>query len=181
MPLLTVNYFSKKAQLKIQQMALVLVITMIFFGMIGVVFASIWFTSLADSARRAEENEAQKMVASLAGTPELIRTEGSEAVCSSCIDLQKALLLKTQSSYKKFWNFDYFQIVRVFPPPPKNNTECTLANFPDCDRVTITTSEFFGKTSQAHVTLVRFVPDKGGYFKREMGRVLISKNDTKYS
>ncbi len=50
----------------------------------------------------------------------------------------------------------------------------------DCDRITLVkTSEAYGKTSTAFVTLVHYVPDHGGYFKYEIGRIMISKKEPK--
>lgn len=167
-------------------MAFVLVITMIFFAMIGTVFVSIYLTSLRDTALRLEEEEARKTAAAISGAPELAYTFKGEGKCASCVDLEKALTLKSQSDYispsANFWNYDFFQIVRVYPPVPaaSKNKECDRMSPPNwnCDRITLVkTTQAYGQTSTAYVTLVHY--DSGGYFKYEIGRILISKKDPK--
>lgn len=163
--------------MKIQQMALVLVMTLILFSMIATVFATVWLTSLRDQARILGEKEAQKTAAAIAGTPELVFTASGSGTCSSCIDMEKALILKTNQAYisqtENFWNYDYFQIERIVPPAQKR--ECAPFNFPDCSTITLVSSPTYGKTATAYVTLVSYVPEKGGYFKYEIGRITVSK------
>jgi hypothetical protein len=180
---------SKGGQLKIQQMAFVLVITMIFFAMIATVFVSIWLTSLRDTALRLEEEEAKKTAAAISGAPELSYTFKGEGKCASCVDLEKALALKTQSEYisstnQNFWNYDFFQIERIYPqiPAAYRNKECVKMDVPnwDCGKITLVKStEGYGKTSTAYVTLVHYVPEQGGYFKYEIGRIFLSKKEPK--
>ncbi len=160
--------FSKKAQLKIQQMSFVLIAVMILFALTALIYLSIWLPNIQKKADVLKQQEAREIVRKFAGTPEFSFTSDSD--CSACVDLDKLLMIKTASSYRNFWNLDYLMVERIVPQG--TNVECTRANYPDCNRITIIKkTEDFGKTSDAFVTLVRYVPNEGGYFSYEIGRI----------
>jgi len=159
--------YSKKAQLKIQQMAFVIVILVIFFAMVTMIYLSFQLKSIETSADNLRKEEAIEIVRSLATTPEFLFSSTED--CLNCVDLDKILMLKINGDHKKFWNLDYLIVERVFPR--ESIKECTKANYPDCTYISIIpnkTSEFSSE-SKAFVTLVRWVPEKGGYFKHEVG------------
>ena len=167
---------SRKGQLKIQQMAFVLVIIMIFFAMVGMIFASLWFSSLKEKAKQLLEVEARQLARSISGAPEFAFTSSSD--CSSCIDLDKAFKLKDKPEYKKLWNIDYLKIERIYPSQTAQK-ECTsLADYPDnCNLITIVETTNYGAASTAYVALARWEPGstpEQGYFKYEIGKVYIS-------
>jgi hypothetical protein len=174
--------FSKRAQLKIQQMAFVLVAMMILFGLAGLIFLAITLTNLQGKARVFEENAQKETVQKLAGSPEFMFT--AEGDCSTCIDLDKLIQLKDfGSSYKEFWNVDYLRVERIYPEPD-SDSECEESNYfpedlvPHCKTVTLVKEPNYGSTGQAIVTLVRYVPDNPvGYFKYEIGRITFSEEN----
>lgn len=168
-----VNFIEKKAQMRIQQMAFILVLLILFFAIVATVFGIIWINYLRDQARLAAEENAWKMTRTISGTPELVFT--SRGLCSSCVDMEKVIVLKETDFFKKMHNLDYMRIERVYPRAPPG--ECRRANFPDCTNITLIDSQNYGATSTAFVTLVRFVPDKGGYFKYELGKIYISAKE----
>ncbi len=160
--------FSKKAQLKIQQMSFVLIAIMILLSIAALIFLSIWLPNIQKKADVLKQQEARELVRKFAGTPEFSFTSGSD--CSACIDLDKLLIIKNAPSYKNFWNLDYLMVERI--APQSTNAECTRTNYPDCNRLTIIKkTDDFGKTSAAFVTIVRYVPREGGYFTYEIGKI----------
>jgi len=160
---------SKKAQLKIQQMAFVLVALMIFFGLVALFYFSIWISGIEKSAVERTEQEAFQIALSITGSPEFIFTSSSD--CSSCIDLEKAASLD-KDKYKNLWNLDYLEIERVYPIPP-NKDECTPSNYPNCGKLTIISdsTKNIGSTSRVFVSLVR---RENGKFVYEMGKIKVS-------
>ena len=174
------NFFanSSRGQLKIQQMAFVLVAIMIFFGMAALFYFSISGANLQEKAKILRDNEARALVQKMAGSPELTFT--SEGDCESCIDLDKAIVLQSNKNYKDFWNIDYLEIERIYPANPE--TPCTTANYPNCNKIIfdeLTNQDNSpGAAWDAYVTLVRWVPaDPHGYFNYEIGKIRLSMEE----
>jgi hypothetical protein len=155
-----------KGQMKIQEMAFVLVAMMIFFGLVALIFSSINLNKLSKQSEGLRENDARELVRKISGTPELSFTA---TTCSNCIDIDKALVLKNQKAYYGFFNLDYMMIERVYP---SKKGECTIGNFPDCGRITIINSSGFLSAPYSYVSLCRYEGsiDKG-YYKCELGRI----------
>lgn len=163
-----VNY--SRGQMKIQEMAFVLVALMIFFAMVALVYFSIKLAGLKEDALSLREEQAKELVLKLAGTPEFSWTAFD---CGNCIDMDKAFLLKNRKTYKDFWSLDYLRIETVYPP---KNGECTESNYPDCNSITIVnkTSQY-GSPSLAFVALCRqeFL-GQSDYVRCEVGRIYAS-------
>ena len=160
---------SKRAQLKIQQMAFVLVAIIIFFAIVALLYFSISLSNLRKSASSLQEQEASELVRKLASTPEFSFTATD---CSNCIDLDKLLLLKSRQSYKEFWNLDFLKIEKLYPKTEK--LECEKANYPDCNEITIIDKKEFGSPQKAFVSLCRWEQAKGGYTKCGLGGIYAS-------
>ena len=157
---------SSKGQIKIQQMAFVLVAIIIFFAIVALFYLMFRVSNLKADAAIMQENEAKEMVQKLAGSPEFSWT-GSE--CSGCIDLDKILVLRERRSYKGFWNLDYLMIERVYPL--KGEGECTKANYPNCKTVTLVNSTSnYGIPLSAFVALCS-IEERGSFEKCELGKI----------
>jgi len=147
-------------------MAFMLVALIIFFAMIALVYFSISITSLQSKATELQDQEAKEIVRKLSGSAELAFTSSSD--CSSCLDLDKALMLKGLQQYEDFWNLDYLMIEKVHPSP--SDIECTKTNYPNCGKITIISKEGNIATKTAFVSLVRWDSSVDG-FKYELGRI----------
>lgn len=170
MEILAVNY--SKGQMKIQEMAFMLVALAIFFSLVAIIYFSISGANLRITAQNLQEEEAKEMVRKLAGSSELAFTSSSD--CNSCVDFDKALILKEiyLESYSGLWNFDYLMIEKI--SPDNSGEECTRFNYPDCGKITlIGKTENFGATSQAFVALARWDESTQRY-KYEFGRIHVS-------
>src|SRR3989339_44031 len=155
-----------RGQMKIQEMAFVLVAMMIFFGLVALIFASINMNKLNSQTAVLRENDARELIRKIAGNSELGFTA---MTCSNCIDVDKALVLKEQRAYSGFFNLDYLMIERVFP---SGKGECSIVNFPNCGTITIISSSGFLSAPYGYVSLCRYegTRDKG-YYKCELGRI----------
>src|SRR3989344_366257 len=99
-----------KGQMKIQEMAFVLVAIFIFFALVALLYFSIRLSGLRQSAQMSNDDQAREMVKKIASMPEFSSPE-----CDSCIDLDKALIVKNKVVYNNFWELDYLKIERVYP------------------------------------------------------------------
>lgn len=155
----------RKAQLKIQEMAFVLIGIMIFFAMVALVYFSIRLSGLREDVTIQREEEAMQLAQKLTGTPEF-----SWAGCANCIDLDKIFALKNRKTYSGFWNLDFFMIERLYPK--RNGAECVSGNYPECTKITlVNNTKYFGTPATSFATLCWFNPDKGGYIKCELGKI----------
>jgi len=162
-----VNYFNK-GQIKIQQMAFVLVALMIFFSLAALIYFAIYSSNIKETSIRLKQQEALEITRKLQGTPEFTFSQASD--CSSCIDFDKVLLLKNRPSYNNFWNLNYLMIEKISPPTPGG--ECTKTNYPNCNQTTIIPAKGDIETQSAFITLVRWVPEgSSGYYKYEFGKI----------
>ena len=158
-------------QLKIQQMAFVLVAFVILLALVGVFFVSIKTSSLKSDAGTIREEQAQEMVRKLAGTGEFAWTQDD---CASCVDLDKLMALKNRSSYEHLWgdSFALLRIKRIYPlPTMQEKVECTLGNYPACTEVTLLDRNKEYTSQEAFVALCHFEPQ--GYTKCELGRIVL--------
>lgn len=161
-----------RGQLKIQEMAFVLVAICVFFGIAALFFVTVNLGSVKQDVQDLNRENARQIVYQIASTPEFRwRDEG----CSGCIDELKILLVKEERGiYLPFWNIDYLAIESVYP---KNNEECTLSNYPNCGRITLANnSKYFGTPSTAFVSICRDekIESGGSYEKCELGRIYAS-------
>lgn len=155
----------KKGQMKIQEMAFVLIAIVIFFAMVALVFFAIRLSSLKTDVATEKEEGARELARKLADIPEF-----SWAECVGCVDADKVMALKDMPAYKKLWDLDYLVVERVYPN--RSTVECTLANYPDCSTITlINVTKDYGTPSSAFVALCSYEPLKGGYVKCELGRI----------
>lgn len=159
---------SSRGQMKIQQMAFMLVMIIIFFLLAGLVFFVFYFSSLQGSAETLREKEAREVVKSITGTPELAFTSSRD--CTQCIDLDKALILKTMiasGAYTNFWEIDYLVIEKIDGEPEK---ECTPVNYPECNKVTLIENDQYGLATSSFAALARWDEDMND-FRYEFGRI----------
>jgi hypothetical protein len=146
---LLVKHFSmdKKAQLKIQQMAFVLVAMMVFFGIVAIFYVTIKYSSIKENVGDLREEEVIEIVRKISGSPEFLWSDFED--CSSCIDLDKVFILKSRDSYKNFWQgISLLKVKRIYPV--YDGGECVSANYPECDEITLVEKE----NIQAHEAFV---------------------------
>ena len=127
-----------KGQLKIQQMAFMLIALILFFALVGMFFLTLQFSKIKESAGILEEKNALLLVTKLANSPEFSCGEsfGTEKV--NCIDSDKVMALRNNiGKYKDFWGVNNIKIRKIYPE--NQEKECTAGNYPNCDIIKIET------------------------------------------
>jgi hypothetical protein len=162
---------NSRGQLKIQQMAFVLVAMMIFFALVALFWVSLRSNTLENDVSTLREEEIIETVRKMSGSPELTWTSAGD--CAACIDFDRALLLKERRSYDGFWEkIELLQIVRVHPTFGEG-VECTRENYPECDSITLVEQDSNFRSQSAFVALCRYESVEG-YNKCDLGKIIIA-------
>ncbi len=113
---------SRKGQIKIQEMAFVLLAVVFLFGILLLFFARFQMTSIQKSAEEIRESRAITMLQVIAALPELRCSKSFGTTAGiACIDKDKVLAFETpgiRNSYSKLWqaaNIAKITIEEVFP------------------------------------------------------------------
>ncbi len=158
-----------RGQLKIQQMAFVLVAMMIFFSIALLFYFSIRYSSLEGSAEDLRAYETIQTIRKMSSTPEFSWTVED---CSSCIDLDKVMMLKEKDSYDGFWkNTALLKVERVYPK--YSDVECTRNNYPECNSISLIDTNKDLEGYSAFVSLCRFEGSEE-YNKCELGKITMA-------
>lgn len=132
---------NKSGQIKIQQMAFMLIAVTLFFAIVGLFGATILFSNLKNSAGVLEEKNAMLLVSRLANSPEFSCGDAFGTSRSSCIDLDKAMAVKKdirKYSESGFWGVKGIEIVRVYPGlGSTGKVVCTQESYPNCTNLEI--------------------------------------------
>ena len=160
---------NKFGQMKIQQMAFVLVAIVIFFALVVIMYFSISSSSLQKDAEQIRERKAQETLINLAGTPELSWTSEQ---CASCIDMDKAIALKESNVAKELWDVPFLQIIKVYPSEGENEAECGFGNYPLCNKLTLIDKKQDFISEDVFVALCRY-DNSGKPEKCELGKIIM--------
>jgi hypothetical protein len=148
--LLSVKY--SRGQMKIQQMAFVLVAIMILFAIVAIFYISIRFSTLREDVTDLKKEEIIESVRKISGTPEFLFSSFED--CAACIDLDKAFIIKNRDTYQNFWEgISLLQIERIYPTYQSN--ECDSQNYPRCNKVTLVKEENY-ESFESYVSLCRY-------------------------
>jgi hypothetical protein len=130
---------NKKAQIKIQQMAFMLIAVTLFLVLAGMFILVIRFSGLKESAEILEAENAKLLASKVADSPEFACGNSFGTPRTNCIDLDKVMALKSRlGDYRGFWGVDGIEIRKIYPT--ENIAECTLGNYPECGKITIQAS-----------------------------------------
>jgi hypothetical protein len=130
-------------QLKLQEMAFVLVALVFLAGITLLFYVSVRTGGVAGEARELAEAGAIGTIAHLPGVP------GLGGPCPHCLDLDTLFvitLLNRSADSLHQWDLDYLQFVRA-----GRNGTCTPVNYPDCATLTLTGTQAYGTATRAFV------------------------------
>lgn len=170
----------KKGQMKIQQMAFMLIAVTLFFVIAGLFVLTIVFSDIKGSAELIQERNALLLVSRLANSPEFACGDAFSGSRVNCVDLDKVIALKNNINdyttlQSNFWGVDGIEIVKVIQ---NNNVECNSNNYPLCDSITLI--EASGGTGVSNfISLCRNEGSTSGIVqdKCEIGRIILTYNE----
>lgn len=118
----------KHGQLKIQQMAFMLMAVFIFFILAGLFYILSQSHDISRKAELLERNRAIELSNNLA--------DSAEFSCGSyCVDADRAVVLGNRTVYKNLWKVSSIKI-RMGSNESKDIT-CTKANYPNCNLIKV--------------------------------------------
>jgi hypothetical protein len=124
----------QKAQLRIQEMAFMIVAVVLFFVLVGLFILSIAYTGLSEEATRIAEDRTLSSIIVLADSPELncIRK-------TNCVDGDKFINLIGKNAYLNFWPYSSLRLIKFsgFGKEKDEMLKCTKENYPDCDLIEV--------------------------------------------
>lgn len=163
--------FGKKGQLKIQQMAFMLIAVVLFFALVGVVILSIKLSSLKETAEIFGEEDAMLLVTKLANSPEFSCGSAFGNMRTNCIDGDKVMILKENiGDYSDFWDVDSLEIRKI---SDETRIECNLENYPTCNIIELIGGNGIGVEN--FVTLChKEASEAGVYDKCELAKIIVS-------
>lgn len=164
----------KKAQVKIQQMAFMLIGVTLFLVMAAMFMLVIRFSSIKDSAELLEEKNALLLVSKIADSPEFSCQNAFGTARSNCIDADKVMALKSRiAGYSGFWGVDGLEIRKI---SAETQEECNIENYPECGKITLVASNS-GTGVANFVSLCRKELETRTYDKCELGRMIVVYGD----
>jgi len=162
----------KKAQVRVQQMAFMIIGLTIFFVLVGLFALSFMFSGLKNSKKLLNEQGATLLVSRLANSPEFSCGKSFGTQKLNCIDLDKILVLKRYAKdYSGFWDVKGIEIRKLYPP---SSIACTESSYPNCGFWTILKSKSLGVDKSAFVSLCRKIPSEGSFHNKcTLGKLIV--------
>jgi hypothetical protein len=156
----------KKAQLKIQEMAFMLMAVIIFFVMAGMFFLVIMYNDMHNQANILEKEKAVSTVVNLADTPEF-------SCGHLCLDADKLIVMTNRAGYENFLPITSLVVIKI--SKDEERIECSEKNYPYCNYFKV-----FDKGIENEQGVETFVSlcrkeKTGGYVydKCELGRIIV--------
>lgn len=166
---------NKKAQLKIQEMAFMLVAVALFFVLVGLFVLSVVYSNLQEEATRIAEARTLSSITNLADSPEF-SCVGSK---SNCVDADKLIALinyeLSKRNYENFWPFTSLKVVKMsaFDKTEEEMVRCSFANYPDCDLFVVYDKSLENERAvSSYVALCRKEYENAPYDKCEIAKLI---------
>jgi len=167
---------NKKGQIKIQQMAFMLLAVTLFFVLVGLFVLVIRFAGIGESATALEEKNALLLTTKMANSPEFSCGNVYGTGNTNCVDGDKVMaLMQNIENYDGFWGngVSNIEIKKIYPQ--EETKLCTLGNYPDCNTIRMISGEVKGFSAENFVSLCRKESESGKtYDKCEIAKILVS-------
>lgn len=128
-----INTQSRKGQLKIQEMAFMLVGVVLFFGLVMLFVLTIVYKGMYNQVNIINQEKTLTSLINLADSPEFrcVTTK------SNCIDGDKVISLMNRTAYANFWPFSSLKVIRIsgFNKDEKDLVQCNIANYATCGQI----------------------------------------------
>jgi len=166
----------RKAQLKIQQMAFMLIAITIFFALVGLFFISFKVNELKNQATNIEEKNAMMIATRVADSPEFSCGDSFGPGMTSCVDSDKIMMLKEGiEKYKGFWQVADIELRKIYPKLG-GDKKCTMNNYHDCNVIEVYKNPSLNRIGDysTFVSLCKKDSFEGvGYDKCEIAKLII--------
>ncbi len=167
-----------RAQLKIQQMAFMLMAITLFFVLVGLFVFAFKSAGTKEEAMLLEEENAMGYAEKLANSPEFSCGNSFGTGKMNCIDADKVMALrKNIGEFEELWGtgITNIKIIKIYPK--EDAKECNEGNYPNCNEIILKESTEGFSTSNI-VSLCRKESFEGEvYDKCEIARLLINYKD----
>ena len=161
----------KTGQMKIQQMAFMLLAVFLFFVLIGMMILSFKFSNLKEEAAILEEKNALLLVSKLSNSPEFSCGEAFGTTKVNCIDMDKVFVLKQYiGDYANFWGVENIEIRKIYPSLA-GEFVCDNENYPDCNIIRLISDTPTGVGISNFVALCRI---EEGNPICDLGKIIVS-------
>ena len=167
----------KFGQMKIQQMAFMLIAVVLFFALVGMFVLVVRFAGLKQASVILEEENAVLLVTKLANSPEFACGSSFGSSRLNCVDADKIMILKEHiSEYSGFWGIAEIQIRKIYSD---SDIECNLGNYPDCGIIKVYSKNVNKLPASSNFVALCWKEgsDAGVYGKCEIARLMISAED----
>ena len=171
-------FSNEKAQMKIQQMAFMLIAITIFFAIVGMLILVIRSTGIKGDADALQEENARLLVTKLSNSPEFSCGEAFGTEKTNCIDGDKVILLaQNLENYEDLWGKLNIEIRVIYPV--RREIPCNLENYPNCNFIQLGDKDISGDFSN-FVALCRKERD-GNVIKNkcELAKVFVNYEEIK--
>ena len=145
-----------------------IIAVIVFFIMAGLFGLAIFYTGLTKSVNEAAEAKALSAISNLAKSPEFTCV-GSKP---NCVDGDKIIALAQRDIYKNFWPFSSLRVMKIsgLNKSKEDRIDCTMANYPNCEVITVYDKEIPENGIQSFVALCFTQQEEGIAVQRcEMG------------
>lgn len=166
---------NKRAQMKIQQTAFMLLAVTLFFVLVGILILSFKFSGIKQSATELEEKNAMLLATRIANSPEFScgNAFGKDRV--NCIDADKVMMLKEKEEYKNFWGVDTnIEIRKIYPEGEK---VCNRESYPNCEVINLRSERISGEYSNFVSLCWKEVENEENYDKCVLAKIMVSYKD----
>jgi len=167
---------NQRGQMKIQQMAFMLITVFIFFALIGLFIISFKMTGLREQATNLQEKNTMLLLTKLAESPEFSCGESFRNTKTNCVDLDKIMALKNNINiYQNFWGVNTIEIRKIYPEI-EEEILCNAQSYPNCNIIEVYSKEGAeeGIGLSNFVSLCRKNEENGiSYDKCELGRIIV--------
>jgi hypothetical protein len=162
---------NKKAQMKIQQMAFMLIAIMIFFVLVGLFALSMSFGGLKEKKEALDEQNALLLVSELANYPEFSCENAYGGDKIDCVDFDKVMILKKHPEYLEYLDLKNVEIKKV---TKEEEIVCTPENYPDCNFLSLFEEKNQGAGKSSFISLCRKASFEGAtYNKCELAWLIV--------
>lgn len=168
----------KLAQMKIQQMAFMIIALTVFFVLVGMAILVWQIGGIKETATELNEKNALLLVSRLAYSPEFSCGDVFDYGQATCVDGDKVMALSENKNVytKNFWGVSNIEIRKILSD---GETVCTMANYPNCDTIRILSGNVKGNYYSNFVILCRKDISTGETVdKCEMAKLMVAYDVT---